>query len=873
MADLSNILFFKLRNNTSELWQSSGNVIINTYSDSSQCLNALRGYTDEMFFQSATLADYEGYTYLINLDNVRDYYRTDTNLFITFSNNSVLNVQGISAVQTAQDFQYLSNVYYNWNIETEMLSRNKKYIGSEYDTDITNGYFPDYATAEEHIEAGDLLVFSEGVHSCNITLDTPGVDIYAPTEDVIFENADNTSLISFKSINRIFGKGTFRESDKATITDGTDEYDIYIYLINYITLIDKTLKFYYYDDTSWEITISDVDTMTDAINTIVNKFHSVLATSGAGSTGSATSGIIYWVNCDNASAVDVNSTVVSIDFTAGETLNITYEDSTQAGLEYKHILFNFHNANLTRFISGKRVLFVDQNYTTDISADVYSTYTEAIAEAESGDVIYFTNSTYTVTTERFTLKNGVDVVCEDTIFNVEAEVLWTPPTWTPPTIPKALFTDGSNPVQCYVLGAMTVNYKYNDNWGWLILDPCQNNSEIYFSFRKVYRTGTAKAGKVSSFFHIYGQGTIHIKGREAIGGRVYDDDPNLALQYPIYADIDVLDATNQEGDSYIMLPYAIGGKITTRNGYFQGEIYLSFNETGGLKFINSKFLFLGLAISWDTFEYCKLWRCLFDVSGSAISTFGVLEIENYNQSYSNGTAPAVAESTETNPAIITEANIVISSYVNNSAVLSNALILADQNLNEYFFMSASEVTTRTNRSITMNEGQCFLKIKNVVTDDPSHANFDFDTQAVKIDIDCFKVEQTNGNENIFPIQNTLDNNVMTLRNGYYISDSYSAIQNNGYGNFTFNILNCMFKIPVNSGAVIYTSDINSLTVNVWNCYFSTADNAGHFLESTSTGVNMNMFGNVYGPGTETGSNTIARHNGDFVNENNIITAL
>ena len=209
-----NFLYYKLRNNTAELWQSDGAVTIYNYNTSSQCLYDLRSYQNDLFFQTVILADANGYSYLINLDNTDRYFLTGSNLHFEFVNGTALNIPTVSSVQAIRDFQYVSNVEYNLKIEEKILNRNKKYIGAEYSIDIVNGYFPTFASARQYINEGDILIFSEGEYEEDFIMNITGVDFYLKNENVIFNFTDNT--VRFSGINRIFGKGKIIQGGTST---------------------------------------------------------------------------------------------------------------------------------------------------------------------------------------------------------------------------------------------------------------------------------------------------------------------------------------------------------------------------------------------------------------------------------------------------------------------------------------------------------------------------------------------------------------------------------------------------------------------------------------------------------------------------------
>lgn len=211
----SNILFYKLKNNSSELWINTGQVINYNYQNSTACLFDLRNIQNQLFFQTGTIADADGYSYLINLANVDRYFLTNANLHFVFKNGYDLNIACVSQVQSIRDFQYISNLDYNLKIDEKIQTRNKVYIGAEFTNDIAKREFTTFANASNYINAGDIIIYSEGLYEESVTLDIPGVDIYAINENVIFKS-NSESVINLSGINRIFGQGVFWQSTLST---------------------------------------------------------------------------------------------------------------------------------------------------------------------------------------------------------------------------------------------------------------------------------------------------------------------------------------------------------------------------------------------------------------------------------------------------------------------------------------------------------------------------------------------------------------------------------------------------------------------------------------------------------------------------------
>lgn len=428
--------------------------------------------------------------------------------------------------------------------------------------------------------------------------------------------------------------------------------------VNYAKLQNTTLSFTFTDNTVVGDPITDPSELTAAIDNFVIPNHRVLATTGAGTTGSVSSGLIYWINCENASSVEINSDTITINFTNGDPLDIVYEDSTQAEYEKEHIDFCFHNANLDRFMQGKTVHKVSPYFVTNVALRQYTTYTEARAEAVSGDVILFEDLTYTVGTERFSLKNGVDIVCKNTRFNVTKGLVWIIPTYPKAgLIGKALFIDDVEVSVNYILGTMTVDIQNNGVSGWLVLNTCRG-STTFIAFNNFFITGQSPPDySPRSYIHIYGGGRVFVKGNKALdNSRLYDDDPDQTNNFPISCDYDILYASNTI--DYIFLPYSEICEWTLRNGYFVGEFENSHNETGGMKFINSKFVCSGFAPALlGTFRYIKLWRSIFLGSTVAFTNNGSgADVTNYNVSYAQGFG---ADGTETLPNIVEQSTIVV----------------------------------------------------------------------------------------------------------------------------------------------------------------------------------------------------------------------
>ncbi|MBK9333844.1 MAG: hypothetical protein IPM96_15915 [Ignavibacteria bacterium] len=114
------------------------------------------------------------------------------------------------------------------------------------------------------------------------------------------------------------------------ISDGVDNYNIDELNLNYVKLVDDVLSFYRTNNTSENIEITDVNDMTAAIDVLLRRMHTKLATTGAGSTGTSSSGIIYWINCKLADSVDREDETITVEFISGDPLVIEYENSAEA---------------------------------------------------------------------------------------------------------------------------------------------------------------------------------------------------------------------------------------------------------------------------------------------------------------------------------------------------------------------------------------------------------------------------------------------------------------------------------------------------------------------------------------------------------------
>lgn len=444
------------------------------------------------------------------------------------------------------------------------------------------------------------------------------------------------------------------------ISDGTNNYNIDELRLNYVKLVDDVLSFYRTDNSFENIEITGVNDMTAAIDVILKRMHTKLATTGAGSVGSASSGIIYWINCKNADFLDREDEIITVEFIAGDPLVIEYENSAEAEKEYEYIDFCFKNSDLDRFMSGKRILKVNPMYDTNIGSDAYSTYTEAREQAESGDVILFERCEYVTGTERFDLKNEVDIVFSDTRVIVDKRVNWQVPTHTasPPTRIKPLISDSEEPVTCYVLGTARISFNIPNLSGWLCTDIVRSGSKFFMAYHTLDFI-TLPVG-ITSWHHAYGNSRTWIKGIRAADSRLYDDDEDNENNYPDSCDYDVLYAnTSTEAEGHIYLPYSSSCNWRIRNGYLKGELTTTYSEGNGYYLVNCKFENSGLALHGVANEYFKQWRCLWKVAGEAVGGGdGIVEIENFNQSYSKGTSPATSI-TESSPVMITDSGLII----------------------------------------------------------------------------------------------------------------------------------------------------------------------------------------------------------------------
>ena len=435
------------------------------------------------------------------------------------------------------------------------------------------------------------------------------------------------------------------------ISNGIDHHFFNSYEINYIKLIDKTLTFYKCDNTDVQIVFSDEENLTNEIDSFVKAMHTVLATCGAGTTGSVTSGIIYWINCKNANTVALDTSQVDITFKDESTLNIVFENSTEAEREYEYIMFCYKNADIKRFVHNKRVLKINPAYTTNVSLKQFKTYTEARANSTSGDVIWFEDCVYTTGTERFDLKNGVDIVFYYTIVKITLFTTWNTQGGN---IGKALFTDDVETVTTYILGSLTVHYEVpNSQGGWLVIDTKRSGTMIFIAFKEMLIDTTLN--NITSWVHALNTVRIWVKGYKMIDSRIYDDDsvgvyPN---GHPISCDYDVLYCTPDTTDGFMYLPYSAFCNWRIRNIYSEGLYNTDFNEGGSYRFINCKFVDGGFAtnLSGTPLGYFKIWRCFFNLL-HAISTDTIDTVDNYNQSF--GTKADTVLEAQTLPYVIND---------------------------------------------------------------------------------------------------------------------------------------------------------------------------------------------------------------------------
>lgn len=422
------------------------------------------------------------------------------------------------------------------------------------------------------------------------------------------------------------------------INNGSSNYEFNELNINYIYLQASTLSIRTKDDVLTPIVFTDNDTLNIAIDIFIKRMHSKLATLGGLKSGT---GVIYWINTKNVTTNIRTLAEIDISFSSGSPLNVELINEDEAVNHFDYLEFKWRCNHISTVFSGRTIHKVNPAYTTDIDELEYSTYSEAIAEAVSGDVIYFEDTTIELTTERYDLKDGVDIYFQDTIVRINQAV---------PFLNRAGLSVSNKPLFCDLDGDAVVNiygslhFQMNTNTrGWLLIDTFYPDTVINLQFFKLTRTMDIASGEVSSHIHS-NNGKIRATGYISEKSRTYDDDTNYMDGSPAIFDSDVLLNHNrtEEDDLKLFFPFDEDFMIYyLRNGYYEGELNFDSNEDTSYNFINAKLKVSPMILGSVSIEATRLWRAQFEIISNSppftdiTGEFPENQIESYNKSYHN----------------------------------------------------------------------------------------------------------------------------------------------------------------------------------------------------------------------------------------------
>lgn len=323
---------------------------------------------------------------------------------------------------------------------------------------------------------------------------------------------------------------------------------------------------------------------------------------------------------------------------------------------YAEFIYNCNH--LAEYFSGKRILNVNPSYSDSPGFDQFETYTSALADASSGDVIKMENTTFNYTDFRFTFKDGVDIWFDGSIVNTNNGTGSSTPLFQ-----EEFYQDAqSNRInvlhgcktRCNVFGEWTWNHVDTTvNRQRALINVCGKHSRINIQMKKF----KAEDQNDCLWVHQFG-GKILLKMTDfdTYGYRLTDGDNYV--EESTY-DIDVARAWKT----------GFGGSMQcTWNGptthYFYRNTYLRTGNVPGagcpelthMKGAHSISECINAKFSVNDGQYimsldkspasCSLWRCLFDNGDNLNPIFEELFIDpqlisNMIQSYTNGSTTGI----------------------------------------------------------------------------------------------------------------------------------------------------------------------------------------------------------------------------------------
>lgn len=138
--------------------------ITKVFNNIAEYLEFSNTFLNEYYRQLATIADKYGIIFIVNVYKVSSFRYEAEKLYITFDNDTNIEINCLDSRQAKDNYNYLKNIYDNLNIDSLIRRKNKFIVSPSIEEDIPNGLYSSISRATLNAEPGTVIILSDETH-------------------------------------------------------------------------------------------------------------------------------------------------------------------------------------------------------------------------------------------------------------------------------------------------------------------------------------------------------------------------------------------------------------------------------------------------------------------------------------------------------------------------------------------------------------------------------------------------------------------------------------------------------------------------------------------------------------------------------------
>lgn len=578
-----------------------------TYASNSAIVTAITQVKSDYSYLGGIIPITNDQEYIINVAKVKYYEQQLTYLYLRFANDYELWIDCVTNATALECYNIIGCIYKALNESTIYTNRVKWYVKEGITDSVSMKSFSEIQTAVTYLQNNGLS------ENAQVIVRSGAYNSFVVSSSLMIKFESDVTIAGGTVIQSLSNVNTTDAIYFVQNSENSNYYSPAIYVNNdtllYARMTDRELKFYY-SGSNETYSFLSYDTYLDAYGQYIEDAHRQLATIGSSDS------YVYLVNMALVSAHSVLSTVVTVTYSTGDTLAITCTTSGNATNHNAYLGKVYTSYNIDDYLATKNILYVNPDFPTD-TATQFRTISSAMTASSAGNLVYVENATHTAS--EVTLKNGIDIYCDNAIINCTT---------------GNLFKDTSA-VTCNIWGTAKIN---NTDATPLksIAVYLQYGSNVYFEFDTVQ---TINSSCYSYVTNPATPSTLRVKGYSITSGfHGIDSDGYMAVY-----DVDVPVITAHEQSIY-------PANSDTTNVYYRNVKAINSN-TGGNVYLDTSggdYNFNGMNLRIrnnngncldfpsNASPYCNLWNSFFQsTSDYAIDSLDPQTVTCYNRIYSN----------------------------------------------------------------------------------------------------------------------------------------------------------------------------------------------------------------------------------------------